>query len=619
MESIDVSKKEVILEKISISIFVILITPLILWTSLLPVSEDFGYYTFIAKSISFGWVLHKDIPISTHSLMLYIVSLVYKWGWGVYVVKVFYAILFYFFALMLYLTIRYCVGVGWFAAIISAFLGVFIYLNPYHNLDIGRNYIFISNALVMAALLIMPPSKYVNGKMPVIKTILFVVFLSLAFMIRETFLFIVAPIYLYYIFFFIKNNRYRDILLIVLSLLVIIMIYIIYISYTGGLSGFISDVRGSGKAFRYGDKGVFDVGRILVNVDQVKYGYERFWGVIFFVSLFPFFRSTSANMFLWKIYYLSSIFTILVIDTTREYHIQYVFPAIIVLAVSSILSFYKEDRIDDEKVITSFSSFAVIFVFVGISSNIINTFNAYGASARMLRKITIVKGIVYAGMPYDLLPLTNSLVEKWSNYGVYSNYPLLSLSFIRPDWSYPYLQDISAHANMGRPESFEAVMSQIQSEKVDIYVDKTVESYLSQWDEFGKILSEKYVSFAFYDTRDGGGTAPYKIRFMIRKSLLPFVTSVKVGYVLNNMGGFYEINVQKGLSFIRILPIKDADIGAIEIRSEHYYSKYMGELKSDKEVWIAVNNGKAILKCPDIHKIKIDVYRVPTKKLISHL
>lgn len=44
----------------------------------MPISEDTGYYGFIAKSINSGSILHVDIPISTNGIFIYELALIFK-------------------------------------------------------------------------------------------------------------------------------------------------------------------------------------------------------------------------------------------------------------------------------------------------------------------------------------------------------------------------------------------------------------------------------------------------------------------------------------------------------------------------------------------------------------
>jgi hypothetical protein len=96
----------------------------------------------------------------------------------------------------------------------------------------------------------------------------------------------------------------------------------------------------------------------------------------------------------------------------------------------------------------------------------------------------------------------------------YSEYPFLFLAkkFYGTN---PFVEDLSASANLNRPDMWEAQLDFIKRTPPDLLISKTTGSYLSRWTDLGEIADENYITIC--DFPFAGGSTAYKNRVSLSK------------------------------------------------------------------------------------------------------
>jgi hypothetical protein len=239
---------------------------LLLWKT--PVSDDTGFYGFVARAMAHGVVLHRDIPIATNSLGLYALAMLFRvFGSSVQLIRAVFLLGLGAVTAGVYLLVsrdrdRWT---GLLAAIIAfAFMA-----DPLLWFDFGGNWIMWALAWVVAGLLY----RLLAAPGPRTEAIVGVA-LGLAALTRETFL-VVAIGYCAYILLSDSygpfRERIRPLFGSLAGLASALSVNAVLLTVYGVWSEYLRDMLQSGVAFRYGAGavGLLSMDRISMNVAQL--------------------------------------------------------------------------------------------------------------------------------------------------------------------------------------------------------------------------------------------------------------------------------------------------------------------------------------------------------------
>lgn len=462
----------------------------------LPIHEDNGYYAFLSKAMSSGSILHIDIPAQTNGIILYLIAFLFQFtGIDIHVYKGVH--LFFHFGLgwIFYLLLRNYIS-PYFAFIVTLVVMIFLGL-PSIAFDMGRNPIEIALFFIFLGIYYFHKQKSI---------FLFAFFLGCAALVRETFLIVPLVVLATYIkqYFWIERTK---IYTFVLGLMIALSINALILTYYGSWSEYFFDMLHSGTGFRYGH-GFFSWVRIRENIKMLIFGYSNYPLIIFFVPMslgfmsYKFdFRDKTIDLIKFIIF-PTFIFEAIFINKTADYSI---FP---MLTIATFLAGLAFARLETPKVKKSIVLGSVA-TFIGIVGIYYNYF--YYSQSVLSHKMNNVD-------PNRLVDVINRIPHK--TIAAFSEYPALFLSKNMYNIKYPYVEDLSASYNLGRPQMRIDQLNKMKINPPDIYIDKTTDLYLSKEDELGKILDQNYYKIADFGINSKDKFYGYKERVLISKALL---------------------------------------------------------------------------------------------------
>lgn len=470
----------------------------------LPMSEDAGLYAYLSRAVENGIRLHSDIPFTSSSIGIYSAAAVFKiFGPSLFVYRIFHFFGLLFVIFTIYTLIKKNLGefYGFLASLLS---GVFILL-PHITLDLGRHYLFFAVGFVLLAFII----NYSNIKN---RNFWMAICLGLAALTRETFVIvgIAYPMLIIIKNIFRRTGVKKTVLIIlpyVIGYVLVLSIDAIILTLTQSWTSYIKDMFQSGASFRY-SYGFLSIQRLKENLHALQYGFYNFYYPIVFASFFAYLIPTKNKIINIIKYFLIPvfIFEVLFINKTGEYT---VIPLLILFSMLSSFLIYKIKQ-------TKFTYALIVILFIislGPIKNIKNQFLGYRNLNSYLNNDYLKTSDLHTER---LLYVVDKL--QYKTISTYSQFPFL---FLLKGFRYMplSLEDLSAAANLGRPELWSAQMRYLTNKPVDLVVLKTTNDYLSRYTDLGKILDSNYLIVADFDFSPYSSTA-YRDRIYISKKNL---------------------------------------------------------------------------------------------------
>jgi hypothetical protein len=553
----------------------------------LPLSEDAGFYGYLSRAVANGMILHQDVWFSSNSIGIYVTALVFKIGGASFdLYRLVHAIGLFFLVLTVYCIAsrdkRY--ARGFLAAVLA---GVFCVL-PHIILDLGRNYIVWATGFVLAGFA-MQSGNIKN------KEIYSGVILGTAALIRETFVLAGIGLLVSEIgrLAFRKWHKeavsYRAIFAFCAAFLLTLSLSALILTFYGTWGGYFRDMLQSGASFRY-ESGILDPDRIADNLSQLRHGFSNYYYPILVLAMLSYFIRNKDSFVSYVKYLIVPVFLVeaVVVNRTTEYSIvpTLVFASILssyfVFEFKDILARCLSLRVLTFKAILLAS--AMLFLAVGIVNCAVRTsreFRAYYDYAQDMSNTKLSDSAEHTNrILYVASLLPNDTVAA------HSEYPFLFLSkkFYGTD---PFVQDLSASANLNRPDIWEAQLDYLERTPTDLLVSKTTGSYLSRWTDLGQIIDKNYV--AVCDFPFAGGSTAYKNRiFLSRRAFTASYTLWKEETAETPSKGFNDRNDAIIISLST--PIAE-DIKSCSIAAELSLIQYAEEYTSHLELFSLVPPG----------------------------
>jgi hypothetical protein len=504
----------------------------------LPLSEDAGFYAYMAKAVANGAVLHRDITVSTHSSYIYLNALFFKFfESSVFLYRVLAIIPEIILAstLSVWLQKRY----GLFLTTICITTFVVILNNPHVTLDVGRNNHLLAIALLWGAIYFLlikrVPSALIAG-----------VLLGLAVTVREPYVLYGLP--LLWIAFERKVARNYF-----LGGVLVAIIWSIFLLIEGQLSQYLKDILFSGSKFRYGVDGIgfFDPRRIISNVKALEHGAKNFYGVFLFLAFLIYvFKSKDYVINAFKFLLLPmSLFIEICVNKSTEYSIQPIMFFITVL-LAEFLNILK-DIIKSTVVKMPSSDYPNILlftIFIGFSwSFLVANWNQYSAYIEVSKNNK--KNALSDSIPLRGLAVINQIPHE--SIATTSEYPLLFLSKQKYPNLYPFVEDLTAGINSGRDDITRAQIELLGTDRVDIIVIKTSTEFTNAPSAISESIKNYKLIAEFSKPTQNPVVAPYGERIYLSKDLIKnqFISTEIQGNTINN-----SIEV-KGVSLVKLTNI----------------------------------------------------------------
>lgn len=476
----------------------------------LPLSEDAGYYAFLSKAISNGITLHNDMPVTTNSLLLYITAGIFKLvGSTKLVFRLIYAVGYLVFILSMYQLI--CLQRSKHEAFIASLCAAVLIMIPHVMLDLGRNQIIWSLAMMMIGLYWVVCSRYyfVAGSS-----------FAIAALMRETFLIVVVAMCLALAFnrLLTLPKRYsfhaiRPVIFFYCGVIMGLSINALLLTYYHAWNSYFADMLHSGVSFRYSH--TFALKHIIKNISQFSHGFNHFYGAIICFAVLSYLFRTKLTLINWLKYLLLPLFFIeaVIVNRTTTYSI------VPTLAVCSILSLYFWAECITFILTTSnhFIKRSLLFLVVtsmsliAVSYHVPEIYHEYYAYYQIAKNDKAqsaywvterVKNII------SNLPVTTKISTG-------SMYPLL-FEMNAVSYAFPYLYDLTMPLNLFRPDVLKGQIISLNQQEADIIIFKTMTDFnLSHLKE--EMINNNYIVIADFNAARESTVASYKNRILMSK------------------------------------------------------------------------------------------------------
>lgn len=610
--------KKQLLSGVGLHLFAIFFFYLIAWNFWLymPISEDAGFYGFMAKSVSGGAVLHKDIPIASNSLNIYILALIMKlFGSSLMLFKMYHL----FFSIALSIVVYFLLKRSFlpiFALVGSLCTGIILHL-PHVMLDLGRNSIIISLFLLFFGVYYY---LYSSNKL---KYFYFGILVGLSALVREVFLIISLFIIAELFFELYKKNatlRTLDVKYFFFGFLLALSINALLLTVYGAWEGYLNDMLHSGVDFRYSE-GFFSYNRIFNNLNVWSHGFEKFYSSVIVLALISYiFRNNDKLFFYCKFVLVPAfVFEALIINMTVSYTVQPLLVVSIILSIYTLKhlfsSFNKLEKLNiDTKIL------GVIIILYGgyivYDKNINNIVSEYSSYNKVALKNK--RGEYIDANPNRILDIVDRIDH--SSVSAYSQYPTLFLSKAKYKSRWPFYEDLSSSGNMGIKNIWIDQMNELKSiHPPDLLIDKTTNSFLSKWTELGKIYSNNYIEIAHFDKPiDSAVVFPYIDRVSISKShfnsLFNLVSSSDVSLNIDSGRVKYQ-NIHDKPIIIKIVPREVGCAEGLSVESGLSMIQYNDQVYKDKQVYsFILPNNWAYIKNQNKNCNSYQLYEFKQKK-----
>ena len=498
-----------------------LIALLILYCTLfwhLPMSEDAGFYAYLSRAIAHGMTLHRDIWFSSNSIGIYATALLFKIaGASFNLYRLVHAIGLFFVVLMVYFIASR--GKRYERGFLAAFLaGVFCTL-PHIILDLGRNYIVWATGFVLAGFFVQSS----NAKN---KEIYSGILLGAAALMRETFVLAGIGLLAYEIGRLAlgkwqgRSASYRPLIAFSVAFLLTIALSAVILTCYGTWEGYYRDMVQSGTSFRY-KSGILDPHRIADNLSQLGFGFRHYYYPILALALLSYFIGIKDNFLSYVKYVLVPAFTVeaVVVNRTVGYSIIpiLVFACILtsyfLFELKEMLARHISLRTITLKAVLLTS--ALLLLSVGTVNCALNTSSQFRDYYKLAEEMSSTKlsdstertaRLLYAA---DLLP--------HDTVSALSEYPFLfqSKKFYGTD---PFVQDLSASANLNRPDIWDAQLNYLETTPTDLLILKTPQGYLSKWTDLGRVINENYITVCDFPFAEIADSSFYKNRVLLSRN-----------------------------------------------------------------------------------------------------
>ena len=484
----------------------------------LPLSEDAGLYAYFSRAIANGMTLHRDICFSSNSIGIYVTALLFKIAGSSFdLYRLVHSIGLLFLVLMVYFIASR--GKHYERGFLAAFLaGVFCVL-PHIILDLGRNYIVWATAFVLAGFAVQSS----NAKN---KEIYSGILLGTAALVRETFVLAGLGLLAYEVGRLALNRfhknavSYRPLLAFGIAFLLTVSLSALILTCYGTWGGYYRDMVQSGTSFRY-KSGVLDPHRIADNLSHLRYGFQHYYFPILALALLSYFIEIKDNFASYVKYVLLPAFIVeaLVVNRTAEYSIIPILVSACIL-ISYFLFQLKEILVKCVRLRTltlkaALLTSALLLLSVGMVNCTLNTSSQFRDYYDLAQEMSRTRSSDSTERTARLLYVADLLPHD--TVSAVSEFPFLFLAkkFYGTD---PFVQDLSASANLNRPEIWDAQLDYLETTPTDLLIFKTTQGYLSKWTDLGQVADKNYITVCDFPFAEIKESTAYKNRVLLSRN-----------------------------------------------------------------------------------------------------
>ncbi|WP_024850586.1 ArnT family glycosyltransferase [Hydrogenovibrio kuenenii] len=560
-----------------------------------PISEDTGFYGFLAKSIANGAILHTDIPVATNGISIYLMAGLMKvFGPSLELVRLYYWAFYIGVTLLLYFIIKKESGYPFLAFILASVATLLLY-SPQVTLDLGRTPIVVSLFLVLLFIHVwFSEIRY--------RTLYGGVLLGLAAINREPFIFILLAVFVYFLSQVYRNQiKWKELIGFSLAAALALSINAILLTAYGNWSTYFFDMLHSGAGFRYSG-GLLSLERLEQNLHRLTSGYYAYpynlfqYYPIVVLGLTSYFFKTESNLINFIKYIVLPAFVVveIIINKTASYSIQPIIVCLTVLSSLSIVNIFKKF----ESYINNFAGarknsllfvdwllLVGLLVFIFVLPSVAFMYKGY--KLYYFPSVLLKTGAAMDATPKRLLAVTNRIHHR--TVSTFSQYPFLFLSNTNYRPKMPYAEDLTMPYNMGRPELRTSQLNMLRKNPPDLYVDKSGgKDFLSKWTDLGGIVANEYILIAYF-FRPKDVFEQYRERIFLSKKLFKktFFKMSQSNGVANEM----LVNHSNSSTIFKVTPVAGRKcLGGLSVVSgvNHVQYDYNYFKDSDDGVYIFV-------------------------------
>ncbi len=484
-------------------------------------SEDTGFYGYLSRKIAEGLQLHRDVLVSSNSIMFYIVALVFKiFGSSIDSFRAVHAVGYAALATVVTITLTRYLGIV--EAIVGGLICCITVAVPSTTLDLGRHYIYFSMAFLFSGIGILCSESrwryYAAGFC-----------LGMAALVRETFL-VVSLSYILLLIAAYCVRRIRKLPCaitptreLIIAFAATLSINAIIVTCMSNWHGYLSDMLVSGTSFRY-QNGIFSVERLKDNLRALSYGYSHFYAPVIICGLVSYLiRTDSAFINSIRYFWVPVLIAeALILNKTTEYSIIPLLvcaSVLIAFMVSYLVHSWKDffsGKWKQPWAVLLTAGFVAISVMARPHAMAIQrNYSDYWGLSRALHSL---KGSYYNEHSNRILYVADRIPH--STIAAFAQFPTLFLSkYTTPNNA--YIEDLSASANLGRKDIWEKQTNYIQKTPPDILVLKTSGMWFEANDPLVKDLGlANYELIADFSNPTLGYSRSYKDRVYLSKKIL---------------------------------------------------------------------------------------------------
>jgi hypothetical protein len=472
-----------------------------------PISEDAGFYAYMAKAVANGAILHRDISISTHSSYIYLIALFFKFFEpSIFLYRMLAIIpeIILTATLSIWLKKKY----GIFLATIAIIILIGVLNNPHVTLDVGRNTHLLALVFLWGAIYLLLIKKIPSALMAGI-------LLGLAATVREPYILYGIPL----LAIAFKRNVALNYFF---GGTLVASLWFVFLDSEGQLYPYLNDILISGGKFRYGGGGLgfFDPARIIFNIGALQHGAKNFYGAFLCMALLAYIFQGKDSVINGIKYLLlpTSLFIELCVNKTVEYSIQPIMLFVVIL----LAEFLNRTKGSIQFTLSKLSIgvhpniFLFIIIIVSSWSFLVANWNEYSNYIEVSNSNK--NNVLFDSIPLRVLSIINQVPHE--SISTVSAYPLLFLSKQNYPNIYPFVEDLTAGINLGRGDITRSQIEALKTEKIDIIITKTSTEFTNSPDDFDNAIKNYLLIAEFSKPLKNPVVSPYAERVYFSKNLI---------------------------------------------------------------------------------------------------
>lgn len=521
---------------IGFSLIIALVTVYFTVFGRMILTEDTGFYGFLARSILGGAVLHRDIPVATNSVGIYLTALLFRvTGPSVTALRLFHLVGLAVVLGGLYLLVSRLSG-WWSALATTSVAGLFV-ANPAVMLDLGSNFLYWSIGLLLLGVCVDQTTSR-EPRLMMLSGSLF----GFAALFRETFIVFALVYWLYLgaaaVVASLRGQEWRRPLqravLFGVGVLLAVSVNALLLTVNNTWPEYFRAMFVSGREARYA-AGIVAPRRLLTNINRwIHYpGHKMMPDALLLLAALVAYVPRSTDRVVRTVKWLlipAALFEALVINNTFQYHVA----PLVTMAALLVGLVLQPNRIADwvhgRAAIPGSAMLQFAMVAASVTGVLMAVASGYVPMAFHSLDVSLGADTATRFGSKVNSEVLSSIADQVPHRRITADAQWQFLLLVRnASPGRPFIEDTTAAFNLHRPDIWRRTMEMINADQVDLLGSKTHRrSYPSpgvvfQGTDWGQLIADKYMYLAdlSFDARtDYFSPRRYSDRLMIRRGLV---------------------------------------------------------------------------------------------------